>query len=166
MRCFYFIVLQAIALCIALPTWSLGSDYAIQTQKTRNINKDPSVRLHDVKLSRRDKVGCTHVGVVFGQVSQSGDDFKATYLHAKANYVRADWGTDVNLRWYQSDNEWHPRQGQKLMYDHGGRTTAEKADFYKVFWKGQEWVYDAEDKFDTTWNCLSYYFFLAKELVI
>ncbi|KAK1951978.1 hypothetical protein LY78DRAFT_675247 [Colletotrichum sublineola] len=215
MRCFYFIVLQAIAPCIALPTWSPDSNYAIQTPKTGNINEDPSLRLHDVKLSHRgitknyevaqaavptqlipgayyffmncetvepgyrygdpggqyvvDKVGCKHVGVVFGQVSESGNDFVAWYLHPKV-LERRHWEGDVlvtdSITWSQSQRQWYPKPGQKLMYDYGGPTTAEKADDNKVWSRGQDWLWDAQHKFDKNWNCLKYYLYLREELAV
>ncbi|KAK1561328.1 uncharacterized protein LY79DRAFT_664326 [Colletotrichum navitas] len=213
MRCFYFIVLLAIAPCIALPTWSLGSNYRTQTQKTRNLNKDPSLRLHDVKLVHRsttenykvaqaavptqlipgnyyffmscatvepgyrygnpggqyvvDKVGCSHVGVVYGQVSQSGDDFKAWYQHPKVT-IRRHWEGNHpvidSMRWSQSDNQWYPRPGQRLMYGYGGPTTAEKANRRSLWNRGQHWLLSADNKFDKDWNCLKYYLYLREQL--
>ncbi|OHE90218.1 hypothetical protein CORC01_14491 [Colletotrichum orchidophilum] len=86
-----------------------------------------------------DKVGCSHVGVVFGHVSDSGDDFEGWYLHPKAK-IRTSWtgGSRIfqSVDWEQSIVLWKPRELQKLMYGYGGPTTAEKANRIKVINRG------------------------------
>ncbi|KAK1973268.1 hypothetical protein LZ30DRAFT_549921, partial [Colletotrichum cereale] len=102
-----------------------------------------------------DTVGCTHVGLVVGEVSESGDDFEAHYLHPHAE-IRIS-GKTQTVDWKQKVRRW-------LKYGYGGTTTAEKAELNPLMSRGWDWLYQAQDRFDVDYNCLKYYLYLSASL--
>ncbi|KAK1974541.1 hypothetical protein LZ30DRAFT_740205 [Colletotrichum cereale] len=93
--------------------------------------------------------GCNHIALIVGKTSSDNKEFEGTYV---TTYGMFGGGWHIGAREW-----WGPGGNGYQTASYGGIIPPEKAEISMILSQGADWNARSEGRFDSEWNCLTFY---------